>query len=353
MKRSSRKSGFTLVELLVVITIIGILIALLLPAVQAAREAARRAQCSNNLKQMALACLAHEQAQGYLPSGGWGWYWGPDSDRGFGRKQPGGWCFSVLPYMGLENLHDMSLGQNYQALTTMVATPVNTFICPTRRQAIVYPYTCSPGYMQLTTRPAATGRNDYAANSGGDMPPASGQSGSGGYINSGTNPNVPGSGSAPACYLASSTMTDTAISAVLWGPYHPSGVINAYSECKLADIIDGASNTFLIGEKYADPDNYYDGGGSGDDSGWASGYDYDVNRWVSSYWNNEIETPLPDTPGWTGGLQVKFGSAHANSLNMALCDGSVQSISYTIDPPTWVYLGNREDGQPIDPKKIN
>ena len=169
MKRTSRKLGFTLVELLVVITIIGILIALLLPAVQAAREAARRAQCSNNLKQMALACLAHEQANGYLPERRLGWWWGPDSDRGFGKKQPGGWHFSILPYMGLDNLHDMSLGQNYKAITDMIATPVSTFYCPTRRQAIAYPYNCSPGYPQLVTRPAATGHTDYAAN-GGDGP---------------------------------------------------------------------------------------------------------------------------------------------------------------------------------------
>jgi len=70
MKRVWRKRGFTLVELLVVITIIGILIALLLPAVQAAREAARRLQCTNNEKQLALGCLGHESATGRFPTGG-------------------------------------------------------------------------------------------------------------------------------------------------------------------------------------------------------------------------------------------------------------------------------------------
>ena len=102
------ETGFTLVELLVVITIIGILIALLLPAVQAAREAARRLQCSNNLKQLGLGVLEHEESQGVFPSGGFGSKWVGDSDRGLGVRQPGSWMFSILPFIELDNLFQIS-----------------------------------------------------------------------------------------------------------------------------------------------------------------------------------------------------------------------------------------------------
>ena len=99
---------FTLVELLVVITIIGILIALLLPAVQAAREAARMLQCQNNLKQISLAALDHEHINGWFPTGGWGYNWVGDPNRGFGRDQPGGFFYNCLPYMEQQALHDLA-----------------------------------------------------------------------------------------------------------------------------------------------------------------------------------------------------------------------------------------------------
>ena len=96
MKRK-RKSGFTLVELLVVIAIIGILIAMLLPAVQAAREAARRLQCSSQLKQIGVAFHNHAATHRHYPTGGWGWRWIGDPDRGYGKAQPGGWVYNILP----------------------------------------------------------------------------------------------------------------------------------------------------------------------------------------------------------------------------------------------------------------
>ena len=138
-----RAGGFTLVELLVVITIIGILVSLLLPAVQGARESARRNTCSNNLRQIGIAALAHESQMGFLPTGGWGWQWAGDPDRGFTAKQPGGFFYNILPFMEQAAVHDLGAGLPDQQKDTLIAqaaaTPMSTFICPSRRA--VAPYT--------------------------------------------------------------------------------------------------------------------------------------------------------------------------------------------------------------------
>src|SRR5262249_12064985 len=106
-----RRAAFTLIELLVVIAIIGLLVAILLPAIQSSRETARRTQCKNHLRQIATACLNHEQAQRFLPTSGWGFAWVGERDGGYGRAQPGGWAYNILPYMEYVALHDNSLGR--------------------------------------------------------------------------------------------------------------------------------------------------------------------------------------------------------------------------------------------------
>jgi len=109
-RRGRPPNGITLVELLVVVAIIGLLVALLLPAVELAREAARRSQCANHLKQLSLAAAAHQDVNQFFPTGGWGGGWVGDANRGFGPKQPGGWIYNVLPYTEQINLHNLGQG---------------------------------------------------------------------------------------------------------------------------------------------------------------------------------------------------------------------------------------------------
>ena len=148
--RTNPGRGFTLVELLIVISIIGMLVALLMPAVQSAQESGRRAQCSNNLHQMALGCLALESKYGNSsPAAAGVGDWAGEPDRGFGVQQPGGWHYNILPFIDQADLHDMGKGRRPDDTTKQFGpcgqarrsreTPVALFICPTRRKAQVFP----------------------------------------------------------------------------------------------------------------------------------------------------------------------------------------------------------------------
>ena len=139
-RRRAGVAGFTLVELLVVVAIIGILIALLLPAVQAARESARRVQCANHLKQLALGALQHEQSHGFQPTNGWGFQWCGDPDMGFDVRQPGGWIYNILPYIEQQNLRELGSGETLAEKRTiylkqLCETPLQLLHCPSRRPA--------------------------------------------------------------------------------------------------------------------------------------------------------------------------------------------------------------------------
>ncbi len=113
----------------------------------------------------------------------------------------------------------------------------------------------------------------------------------------------------------------------------------------MSDIPDGTSNTYLMGEKFCDPDHYADGRTAWDDQGWDTGWDWDNVRWCN---NNESYRPRQDTPG--GNTGYAFGSAHGNGCHMAFCDGSVTMINYSINLEVHRRLGSRNDGETIDAK---
>ena len=322
MSRLNRKA-FTLIELLVVIAIIGILIALLLPAVQAAREAARVLHCQNHLKQMGLAASNHVEAYGFFPTGGWGWRWAGDPDRGFGKRQPGGWHYNILPFLEMGDLYEMGSGGDRTVGGRRVETPVGLFHCPSRRPAIAYPYTHGSAYVNVN-RPRVIGRSDYAASSGDGTTEV--------------NPNFPSG--YPQTLDGGDRATNKAWEALPGTFNDATGVIFRRSEIKLSEIPDGTSKTYLLGERFLNPDSYYNGGACDNDQGWDLGYDYDVNRWTRS-------RPLPDTPG-AGGCRTEFGSAHLAGFNVVLCDGSVHMINYNINVEIHRRLGNRRDRKPID-----
>ncbi len=323
-----KRSGFTLVELLVVITIMGTLVSMLLPAVNSARESGRNLQCKNNLMQMGRACIAHEEAQGIFPTGGWGWYWVGDPDCGYGDQQPGGWIYNILPHTEMNNLHDLGKtppgltpnnSTKQAAILQMVSTALPFTNCPTRRREALYPQDWGTNYIAHNsggvTSPAGTllARTDYAVNVGDVQ---------GNEIGAGPASN---SLSDQASYFNSRKATNPQT-------YH--GISFEQSTIRKDDITSGLSTTLLAGEKYLGADNYGTGNVAADNENEYVGFDNDIGR-------NTYKAPMQDR--WGVGDSQAFGSAHPNGANFVLCDGSTVTINYSVDPPTFLLFGQRSN----------
>jgi prepilin-type N-terminal cleavage/methylation domain-containing protein/prepilin-type processing-associated H-X9-DG protein len=220
MKRLSRRcAGFTLLELLIVLGIIGVLIGLVLPAIQRVRQSAALASCENNLRQIGLACHNHQGTLGYLPTGGWEWWYPPTYTNGapaVGADQAASWLFQLLPYLEAGNVWKSNS-------LTAIATPQKVFFCPARRstQTVTYP-------------------DQY-------LPPLTG-----------------GNLTHALCDYAGSNWEET-------------GVIQHYSPARMTDITDGTSSTIIAGDKRLNraalgtpqPD---------DNEGYTAGWDEDTIR---------------------------------------------------------------------------
>jgi len=313
-RRRSAAPAFTLIELLVVIAIIAILIGLLLPAVQQVREAASRTRCMNNLKQLALAMHSHHTTHNRLPSAGWGWEWVGIPDRGTGKRQPGGWLYSTLPYVEQHNIWRLGEGpigesERKAALILAVGHPTPLINCPTRRTGGPYANGSNRIYrgdFPGTVTPPWLARTDYAACAGSqprdeiDKGPDSIAQADAGQFN--------------------------------WGDLNFDGVCFRRSEIRFVDVKAGTANTYLIGEKYLTPDNYANGLDKADNENYLTGFNNDVNRCTS-------DPPRRDKPGEANSLL--YGSAHVVGLNMAYCDGSVRFVEYGIEPDLHKRAGRR------------
>jgi prepilin-type N-terminal cleavage/methylation domain-containing protein/prepilin-type processing-associated H-X9-DG protein len=337
-RRESR--GFTLIELLVVIAIIAVLIALLLPAVQSAREAARRAQCTNNLKQLGLAMANYESANGTYPMGFWFQLYTPDNPAyGFNYGDATSPMVALLTYYEqgqIFNALNQNLGMYTDQQLTVIGTGVATLWCPSDSVITGFNYTYPAGY--LTNQPMKMYYSSYAT-SFGDW--ASGIP----Y----TSTNLPGrlrqaNGVTYAIGYPPAYPSPT-------GPPdgHAAGV--SISTCRLSSITDGTSNTISIGEHahgmfsaQVNPD------GTGPDI-------YCWNWWVSgNYGDTQFTEFYPINPFRRVKYAVGTGiqgddfvlgasSFHPGGANFAFCDGSVRYLKETID--SWQLVLNGSNELPI------
>jgi prepilin-type processing-associated H-X9-DG protein len=320
-----------------VIAIIGILVALLLPAIQAAREAARRSQCQNNVKQWSLACLLHMDTHKALPSGGWEGIFNAEVPRQLSGGSPEvldeqswGWMYQVMPFIEGQNIwsHQSDLVINRDGPAEAV--------CPSRRPRTLHTFWVTAGEML----------SDYSGN-GGDTDPDPSES-----WNTGLTPLTTG----VDARATSKPVRQTGTIITHHRGFRQAGILrNPLISTK--HITDGTSHTLLLAEKYV-PSNAYLGGAWGDNFPWTRGSEWEGIRFAypvnPADPNSDLlrnDTPHNGQVNARGELTCThcyiFGAAHPGGLNAGFADGSTRVIRYDIDATTFKRMANRQDGQSI------
>jgi prepilin-type N-terminal cleavage/methylation domain-containing protein/prepilin-type processing-associated H-X9-DG protein len=351
-RRRTENSAFTLVELLVVIAIIGVLVALLLPAVQAAREAARRSQCKNNLKQMGLSIQNFVTAKRTFPSGGT--IFQPTLEkyiiggRPVGTDAIGlGWAYQILPFL------EQGAVQSVTRTDDIAKTIIGMYNCPSRRGATLWlsPYNGKTYALTDYTGVTPCGYSDYSETVRNYPVGVNGVTDSvalrrprffGGATSAGFVLVVPPNRGYYGAIVRGTKNVKAG------SPPTFTKVDGVTDITELRSIEDGTSNTMLIGEKFVRPDSY-EGGMGGDDRGWSDGWDPDTMRSTCFPPMQDADIGLRSDPLFGIDADVlNFGSPHASGFNAAFVDGSVHTISYDIDPQLFDNLGDRRDGNVVD-----
>jgi len=333
LSTSRDRRGFTLVELLVVIAIIGVLVALLLPAVQAAREAARRAQCTNNLRQLALAVLNYEDTMKRLPPGSTGQYTqsgngapqftAPWRDPSVGNVPWGhfSWAALILPYceqQGLYNMIDFNspayASQIYEYISgNFSSTPMDRASSVPPQSAINrIPCTSMPKVFACPSAKPTAPRNefkDYALN--------------GGIF---------------TCCPERHTFLNN---------QNLDGIAFLGVGVRLAEITDGTTNTFLVMEAAHSKNQSWLPANKG-----ANHFIW-VHHPSQGYVQARTNGNLPSPPNDTQQNTRSSSSGHPGGVNATMCDGHIVFVSNNVDQLTWQFTFSRLGGETIGGQVTN
>lgn len=364
LSRRRNHCGFTLVELLVVIAIIGILVGLLLPAVQAAREAARRMQCTNNLKQLGLACLNFESAFKRLPPGSLtagpqaGGLYTHHVATQFRQHSGIGHLAHLFPYIEQTTLHSNyqnanNLDPDTNGVGALTGTPqqmmnddwtrtatwtfaqfrIPALLCPSDQAELAVTSSIGTTMFLADSNLALPVGEIYFQNPENNAFHLS--MGKTNYLGNGGRNGRTGS-SAVSIVLPDTTLGISCDALV--GPFF------VRSKTRMAGFQDGTSNTFLFGEvtgMFTQPARR---------AGRAASFWFISNG--PMYTRHMISEPAINVndpqQGWRNAAQLpgplRFSSMHSGIVNMGNADGSVRSFSATMDGTNWMRLGGMADG---------